>query len=251
MVLNLVHWPPALLCFGSQVAQPGIIVHARGLGNIVERVAGPVCSLNWHWGWKNRNLSCCISLWWKVRADRWRSKTLKDIIASTVIVPIVISGTLVLEAELKAPADHAGDVGVVDGKVKLVGESVARSAQVYPGGIRRRFPVVGGVADDNLFVEVQVDHADGAPDGVEIRHVSVLQTNFFVAKVAEKGGAAAGLVEEWSNGWCWRCAEAWQSWWTTWRLNREVKFCKRPKIDSCERGFSKGYFLFKINKDNW
>ena len=111
---------------------------------------------------------------------------MEDVILAEVVVPVVVTGTLELDAELQATADHAGDGGVVQHKVELVGESIARSGKILSGNFSRFCPVIGGADDNNLFVVVQVDYSHSSFDGVQVGHVSAFQANFFVAKVIKK-----------------------------------------------------------------
>jgi len=139
-----------------------------------------------------------------LRGERWQfhrrgAEALEDVVLAEVVVPVVVSGALVLDAELEPPADHARDGRVVELDVELVGKPVARADDVLADGLADGHPVVGGVADDDPLVEVQVNDADDALDGRQVWHVGALQADLLVAEVVEELGAAARLVEQRSD----------------------------------------------------
>ena len=193
----------------SQVAEPGVFVHGRRLGEARVVVGGPAVERRrqvdgrWghrQWGWSRRAPLPVKRGLSEGRRQRGGSEALEDVVLARVAVPVLVSGTLELDAELKSLSDHARDVRVVDGEDELVGEPVAGSVHVDPVDVRRRLPVVGRVTDDHLLVEVEVDHSGGAPDGLQVAHVGALQTDLSVAQGVEEAGAAARLVEERRNG---------------------------------------------------
>lgn len=88
------------------------------------------------------------------RREHRGAEALEDVVLVGVAVPVLVAGALELEAELQSLADHSGDVGVVEGKAELVGEAVAGAVDVDGVDVGRALPVVGGVANDDLLVEV-------------------------------------------------------------------------------------------------
>jgi len=178
-----------------QVTKPGVVVHARRMREGGHHVTGrsPLKGLLRGHRHRRRNggaLPAGLALMAKLTRQHGRPEALKDVISAWIVVPVFNASALELQAELEAFADHPRDARVVEAKVELVGEAIARPVQVDRVDIGRCSPVVGRESDDDLLVEVQVDDADRAPDGLQVRHVGALQANFFVAKVREEAGAS-------------------------------------------------------------
>ena len=223
----------------SQISKPRVVVHGgrgvregrKGVGAVVVVVSGVLSR-------GNRNIFGPTAL-----KGRRRAETLEDVILAEVVVPVVVTGALELDAELQATADHAGDGRVVQHKIELVGESVARSGKILSGHFSRFRPVIGGADDHNLFVVVQVDNAHSSFDGVLVGHVGAFQANLFVAKVIKELGAAAGLVEQRCNGWTCRWGpKCWQHGWACGRQDWKVE------IRSCIAIHVAEFCIFEISE---
>ena len=106
---------------------------------------------------------------------------MESIIAILVVIPVLVVTADKTDTKVDLFAHGAPDGRDVQGKDKLVGKSVAWSGHVGAGRLVATSPFIGGVFDQDLLVEVQIDDSDDAFDGIGVTHVGGFQADFFVS----------------------------------------------------------------------
>ena len=118
---------------------------------------------------------------------------MENIIPAVVIVPKLSLGCVVPDAKLQ-PLAH-GQRGRREGEGELVREAVAATLQIRRVKVRGFCPVVERILERHLFMEAQIDDANGTLDSGRPRHEAVLEADLLRVEQVEKVGEASWLVE--------------------------------------------------------
>ena len=142
----------------------------------------------------------------------WSPKTLKTIISSIVIVPILVLTTTKTQTKLDFFANLAFNGWNVQIKWEFVRKTVTGPFYIGPLSVWICCPIVQCVFNTNSFVKIQIHYTNSSFHCVKIWHPGTFQFDFLITQKGEKVWIATGLGKKWWKRWA-GFGHSWAGWW--------------------------------------